>query len=316
MRTDEIVVVGGGLAGVFAALTARNRGASVTLIDEQSAVGGYMRWTIGVQHDLPPELDGKRGFELAEIGWNLLYDAGVNVQLGSTAWGLFEDNVLGVVNPEASYQLKANKLIVASGSTDAGVPFPGWEQAGVMTARASLLAMNVYRVLPGRRVGLVGDGADGAEVRESLELAGAEVVVHVSDPLTIRAGGDGVLEWVSRGDERFDVDALVTVFGVQPDPQLALQAQAEIGYSALSGVHVPLRRDTLETSLPGIYVIGDAAGLCSTAEAIAEGVVAGEAAVAGEGLEEALVMLASQRFPERLAELRRLQPSMSARDSK
>ena len=311
MRNDEIVVIGGGPAGVGAAATARNRGASVTLLDEQSAIGGYMRWTLSVQHGLPPEVDGRRGFELAEMIWNVLYDSGVNVQLRSTAWGLFEDNVLGIVNPESSYQLKADKIIIASGSTDVGVPFPGWELARVMTARAALIAINVHRVLPGTRVALVGNGPEAPEVRESLEMGGAEVVAHISDLATFQAGGDGAVEWVTQGDERTNVDAIVTVFGSQPDPALALQALAQTGYSELSGVHVPLRSATLETTLPGVYVIGDAAGLCSTAEARAEGLVAAEAAMEGDGLEEALEYLAEMRTPERTAELSRLRPGVA-----
>lgn len=310
MRNEEIVVVGGGPAGVGAATAARSRGASVTLIDEQSAIGGYMRWTLAVQHGLP-DVTGKRGFELAEMGWNTLYDAGVNVQLRSTAWGLFGDNVLGVVNPESSYQLKASKVIIASGSTDAGVPFSGWELAGVMTSRAALIAMNVHRVLPGRRVALIGNGPEATEVRESLDLAGAEVVAHISDLAAFQTGGDGAVEWVSQGDKRTTVDAVVTVFGSQPDPALVLQALAQIGYSELSGVHVPLRGATLETTLPGVYVIGDAAGLCSTAEASAEGRVAAEAAVDGDGLEQALEHLSETRSPERAAELSRLRPAVA-----
>lgn len=311
MRTDEIVVVGGGPAGVSAAATARSRGASVTLIDEQSAIGGFLRWTLAVQEGLPPEVNGQRGFELAELGWNTLYDLGVNVQLNSTAWGLFEDNVLGIVNPEGSYQLKAGKVIIASGSTDIGVPFVGWELAGVMTARAALIAMNIHRVLPGRRVALVGNGPEAAEVRESLELAGADVVAHVLDTSLLQVGGDGGVEWVSAGGEKVAADVVVTVFGSQPDAGLALQALAETGYSALSGVHVPLRRAALETTLDGVYVVGDAAGICSTAEASAEGLVAGEAAIGSDNLDTALEYLSGIRSPQRVEELRRLRPAVA-----
>lgn len=311
MRTDEIVIVGGGPAGVSAALTARAHGASVTLIDEQSDIGGYLRWTLSKQQGLSGTMSGKRGFELAELYWTMLYDQGVNVQRRSTAWGLFEDRVLGVVNQESSYQLKAGQLILATGSTDIGVPFPGWELAGVMTARAALIAMNVYRVLPGRRVAMVGSGPESDEVRQSLEVAGAEVVAHITDLTACEAGGDGVVEWVSQGDERFRVDALVTVFGSQPDPELALQALVATGYSNVYGAHVPLRSETLETSVPGVYVIGDSGGLCSTAEAVAEGMAAAEAAVAGDGLEEALSQLKALRLPERVEELDRLRPVVS-----
>lgn len=316
MRSEEIVVVGGGPSGVAAAVTARRLGASVTLIDEQPEIGGYMRWTLSEQQGMTGELSGKRGFELAGLFWTMLYDLGVNVQRRSTAWGLFEDRVLGVVNPESSYQLKAQSIILATGSTDAGVPFPGWELAGVMTARAALIAMNMHRVLPGRRVALVGDGPDAAEVRESLELAGAEIVVHIPDTSLCTVGGDGVIEWIERQGNRETVETVISVHGSQPDPALALQAQADTGYSTLSGMHVPLRSDVLESTLPGIFVVGDAAGLCSTEEAYAEGKVAAAAATGRAEIEEALVELAATRSSQRAAELDRLRPAVSVSQSR
>ena len=310
MRREEIVVVGGGIAGIAAALTARRNGASVTLIDEGPAVGGYLRWTIGEQQGLPDTFAGKRGFQVAEEGWNLLYDADVNVQVRSTAWGFFNGNVLGVVNPESSYKLTAERFILATGSTDRGVPFPGWELAGVMTARAALIAVNIHRVLPGGQVALIGNGSDAAEVRESLELVGVDIVAHLADVTTTRAGGDAVVEWVESGDDRYEVDAVVTVHGVQPDQQLALQSLVQTGFSAHSAMHVPLRSRNLETSLPGVYVVGDAAGTCTAVEAFAEGVVAGEAASGGRRLDDALGVLARARSTERLADLDRLQPEV------
>jgi sarcosine oxidase, subunit alpha len=313
MRRDDIVVVGGGISGTFAALTARQGGASVTLIDEQSAVGGYLRWTVDAQEGVDPRIHAERGFEIARACWELLYDADVNVQLNSTAWGLFEENVLGIVNPESSYQLKADKLILATGSTDIGIPFQGWELAGVMTARAALIAMHVYRVLPGKRIGLVGNGADAARVRAALEMSGAEVVMQINNPAEARVGGDGVVEWIAADDTQVPVNAVVTVHGAQPDPGLLLQALADTGYSSLSGVHVPLRDDSLQSTVSDVYVIGDAAGISTTAEAIAEGIVAGEAAINGKDLDKARERLSELRSTERAAEIQRLRPTVPTR---
>lgn len=308
MRREEIVVVGGGIAGTATALAARERGASVTLIDEQPAVGGYLRSVVGVQPGLPGPPAGNRGFELAEECWNMLYDADVNVQLNSTVWGMFEDNVLGIVNPETSYRLKADTVVLATGSTDVVVPFTGWELAGVMTARAALRAINIYRVLPGGQVAIVGEGPDAVEVRESFELAGAGTVVQAADPTSVAVGGQGQVEWIELDDERREVEVVVTAFGVQPDPALALQIQAGTGYSEFSGVHVPLRDEQLRATVPGLYVVGDAGGICTTDEAWAEGVLAGEAVTAGKGVDEAMTRLAGLRSPARLADLSRLIP--------
>lgn len=291
MRREEVVVVGGGLSGVVAAFTARKNGASVTLLDEQPLIGGYLRWTLSGQHGLPDDYDDKRGFEVAQIGWNRLYDAGVNVQLRSTVWGLFENHVLTVVNPDSSYQLKADKVILATGSTDIAIPFEGWELPGVMTARAALIAMNVHRVLPGKRIGIVGGGSDLDEVISSIQYAGAEVAMHVESPASATAGGEHAVAWLTNGTDRADVDAVVTVNGVQPDAELALHVQVRSAYSDRSGVFVPLRDRNLMTTNEHLYVVGDASGICTSSEAAAEGMVAGEAATAGDGLDDALAAL-------------------------
>lgn len=295
MRWEEVVVIGGGVAGATAALAARAEGATVTLLEEQSAVGGYMRWCIGVQADVFDDGEGRRGFELAELLWDKLYDAGVNVQLRSTAWGLFEDNVLGVVNPDTSYQLRAEKIVLASGSTDVAIPFAGWELPGVMTARAALTAMNIWRVVPGRRVGVVGNGSDLQEVLESLSAAGVDVVAHVSDVVLAEAGGEGSVEWLSGNGERAEVDAIITVHGVQPDAELALQGQAGTYFSDGSAAHVPQRSDGLESSVKNLWVVGDAAGITTTLEAAAEGNVAGHAVSKSKKLDAALERLAEVR---------------------
>ena len=312
MRREEIVVVGAGITGIMAARTARKNGASVTLIDEQPAVGGYLRSAIGVQPGLGDRFEDKRGFEIAGEGWNELYDAGVNVQSRSTVWGLFEDNVLGVVNPDTSYQVRADRIIIATGSTDIAVPFIGWDLPGVMTARAALIAMNIHRVLPGLKVALIGNGSDLAELRESLQAAGVAIAIHVSDVNTVEAGGDGQVQWVSSGGDRAEVDAAITVHGVQPDPELALQALAGTSFSALSGIHVPVRSETLESTVASVWIAGDAGGICTTAEAAAEGSLAGEAASDGKKVDDLIEQLRDARPPERATEVRNMK-SLPAR---
>ena len=297
MRREEVVVVGGGIAGTCAALSARDAGYSVTLIEEQSAVGGYLRWTLSPQDGLPDEFAGMRGFEIAQRAWERLYDAGVNVQLNSTAWGLFDDQVLAVVNPESSYRLRADRIILATGSSDIAVPFSGWEVAGVMTARAALIAMNLHRVLPGKTVGLVGSGSDLDEVRLSLDLAGATIGLHVADALSATSGGEGHVQWLSDGKSQVEVVAIVTVNGVQPDAELALHVQVDTRHSSRSGVHVAVRDDNLMSTVANLYVVGDAAGNCGAAQAAYEGRLAGYAATGDSKLDEAREALSRVQAP-------------------
>jgi sarcosine oxidase subunit alpha len=287
MRQVDVAVVGAGIAGVAAALAAAEAGASVLLVDEQPAAGGRLRWTLAPQ-DLPiPELRHKRGFEIAAWADHEL-ERRVTYARDAVAWGLFEDNVLAVSQGDQSYQVRSDAIVIATGSTDIAHPFRGWELPGVMTATAFLKAVNLHRVRPGRRAAIIGEGPAAEEVRESAELAGIEIagVLPLTPEITVR--GEQRPERVESAGIAHDVDHVIVALGRQPDPELAFQALCEIVYSERDCCHVPTRNATLRTSIPGVYVVGDAAGNCTTSEAYAEGRVAGLAASQGAGLQEAI----------------------------
>jgi len=278
MKQADVVVVGGGPAGCAAALAAAGAGARVVLVDEQPDLGGHLRWRVAPTHGLEPDLDGQPGVRVAAALAERVAAAGVEVARGSVALGFFEDNVVGVVEGETAYTLRAASVIVATGSTDRVLPFPGWTLPGVMTARAAQLFLHVHRVLPGRRVVVVGDGPDADEVANAFAVAGAEVVARVPGVAGLQAGGDREVEEVEVDGQSYAADTVVLALGRLPDPELALQARVETVFDAAVGAHVPRRDEHLATSQPGVYVVGEAAGAVSVAEAMAEGRLAGLAA--------------------------------------
>lgn len=288
MRRSDIAVIGAGPAGTGAALAAARSGASVVLIDENVAPGGHLRWTPAQQEGFAVPLNGLRGFEIADWARDSLAAAGVELLLRSVAWGLFEDNVLGIASDRASIQLQAESVVVATGATDITWPFPGWELPGVMTATAALRLLHLDRVLPGRRVAVLGAGTIANNVAADLDACGAQIGLRVSTVDGLAAGGAGIVEWVEVDGQRTGCDTIVLAFGRQPDSQLVRQAHPALEYAPQSGVFVPSRGASLVTSLPGVYLIGDAAGIGSAARAFAEGAVAGEAASGGSGLKTAV----------------------------
>lgn len=315
MKTTGIAVIGAGPSGIAAALAASEAGAAVTLIDENPAVGGQLRWRITALRGLGDGLDGLPACQAVERLEERLAAADVSVLTDAVAWGLFEDGSLAVTTPGGGFLLQAEKIVVATGSVDLVLPFPGWTLPGVMTARAAQILLHVHRVLPGRRVAVVGEGRDAAELISDLEMAGAEVVLRAADPVQVVASGDGRVERVSANGERREADAVVIALGRQPDPELALQAQVDLGYSARLGCHLPLRSELLETSRPGLYVTGEAAGAADLAESFAEGWLAGLAAAGAspERIAATQEALARARSPERSAEVDRLRPWASDR---
>jgi thioredoxin reductase len=261
VKRVQITVVGGGATGLSAAIAAAECGAQAVLFDEKLDVGS---------NELRSRAD----------------ESGVDVRLDAVVWGLFAENILGVVEGETSYQVQADHVILATGSVDLPCPFPGGSLPGVFTESAIKLMINQWRVLPGKRFVVIGDGNDADEATLDIQAVGGEVVVRVcsSDVPRLAAFGDQGVTTVRIGDIQVEADIVVVAVGRQPDVELALMAECEVAYSAELGGFVPIRDELLRTSQPSILVAGDAAGICDRATAMTEGTFAGISAAAAVGL--------------------------------
>jgi sarcosine oxidase subunit alpha len=283
-----------------AAAVAAGAGARTILLDEQPALGGHLRWRTLTVPGVNLTLRGLPGVQVVERLSEGLLAAGVDIETSTSVWGLLDHQTLNIVGPEAPGQLRARTIILATGSTDIVEPFPNATLPGVLTARAALIFLNIHRVFPGRRFAVVGNGQIAEDVATELELAGAEVVCRPAAVAGLRVTGRYGVERVDAGDASYEVDSVVLALGHQPDAALAAQAGASFGYSAACG-YAPLRTRLLETSIPQLYVIGEAAGVTSAAEAMAEGRLVGLRAVgASEAeLDHAYSRLEALRTPER-----------------
>jgi thioredoxin reductase len=281
----QLSVVGGGPAGLSAAVAAARAGARVVLLDENRSLGGQLRYRIADLADLEPP----RKFppRLAESLIDDARDAGVDLRSGATAWGLFAGPALAVSDASGSYQLEPEQIVLATGSTDLPFPFPGGSLPGVLTARAVQILLHIHRVLPSRRFAVIGTGAEAVEVCGDIATAGGEIVVRIDpDPhdLNLLAEGSDGVRAVSVAGVRHEVDMIVVAIGCQPDTELALMAECDCGYAPALGGLVPIRDASLRTSVTGILAAGDAAGICDVATALAEGRFAGLSAAAVLGL--------------------------------
>lgn len=290
--TGRVIVVGAGAAGAAAAYAASTSGADVILIDEQDAPGGWLRSSIAPIENPPEMLTGMRGFEAAAYGSDVLTSSLIDYRPNTTVWGLFEDRTLGVVGPDGAYQLQPEQIILATGSTEIVWPFRGWTRPGIMTARAARTFMHLHFVLPGHRVAVIGGGDDAAQMADDLELAGASIAQRFESPDGLEAGGGDSVEWIAAHGEQYPVDAVILALGSLPDPELARHAMADLIYSEADGCHVPERNAHMQTSVDGIFVVGDAGGAATVAEAVSQGFIAGYAATGSDDLATAMGTLA------------------------
>jgi NADPH-dependent 2,4-dienoyl-CoA reductase/sulfur reductase-like enzyme len=311
VRQVDVAVVGAGPAGLSAAAEAARNGCEVALIDENAAAGGQLFKQIHKFFGSRQHRAGRRGID---IGAELLDEVGrhgVHVQLGAPVWGLYQGHTLAVAQGDVSWRLGASAIVLATGATENGLAFPGWTLPGVMGAGCVQTMMNVHRVLPGERVLMVGSGNVGLIVAYQLLQAGAGVVavvdvlprvggypvhaakvaragVEVLTGHTIKAvaGGAAVEEaTVWRVDERFagvpgsertfQVDCVAVAVGLTPMAELAWLAGCDMLYVPELGGHVPVHDERMGTTVPGVFVAGDVAGVEEASSAMEEGRVAG-----------------------------------------
>ncbi|MDR3506854.1 MAG: sarcosine oxidase subunit alpha family protein [Caulobacteraceae bacterium] len=180
----EVLVVGGGPAGLAAALAAAQGGGRVILADEQTELGGSLLSATDATIDGKPSDDW-----LAETLASLAALPNVTLLKRATAFGYFAHNMIGVTErltdhlaaPNAAtprerlWNIRAKQVVLAAGSIERPLVFPDNDRPGILLADAARTYLNRYGVKPGKRV-VVATGHDGA-YRAALDLhrAGVEI---------------------------------------------------------------------------------------------------------------------------------------------
>lgn len=175
----EILVLGGGPAGLSAAKAAAQAGCEVTLIDERPSLGGQYFKQLSKAHVFADERPTDRQFKAGRELIAEVEAAGVCIHGGALIWGAFEPMEICVVVGRRSLIFQPAKLVIATGAYERGVPLPGWTLPGFMTTGAAQTLLRSYRVAPGKRVLVAGNGPLNLQVAAELSDAGVEVVAVV-----------------------------------------------------------------------------------------------------------------------------------------
>ena len=177
----ELIVIGGGPAGLAAAWAAWEAGLRrVLLVERDRELGGILNQCIhngfGLHH-FKEELTGP---EYAGRFAALLAQTGVEVRLDTMVLELTADRQVHMVGPRTGYQVEqARSVILAMGCrerTRGAIGIPGTRPAGVLTAGAAQRYVNLEGCLPGRRVVILGSGDIGLIMARRMTLEGAKVL--------------------------------------------------------------------------------------------------------------------------------------------
>ncbi|MFC6091678.1 NAD(P)/FAD-dependent oxidoreductase [Saccharothrix lopnurensis] len=196
----DVLVVGGGPAGMAAALTARRHGAErVVLLEADDDVGGqYWRHPPGRHADPGERHRGRPRF--SDLRAALLRDPGCEVVTNAHVWSVDRRDgrppLVHALIGEVDGQTRAHRafdpaaLVLATGAQERTLPFPGWDLPGVVTAGAAQALAKGERVAVGRRVLVAGSGPFLLPVAAGLVGVGARVVgvVEASGPARLVRG--------------------------------------------------------------------------------------------------------------------------------
>lgn len=312
MKNYDILIVGGGPAGMAAALSASKYGKSVLLIERDPHLGGQLIKQTHMFFGSEKQQASARGFDIAK---NMISEIekreNIHVLKGTTVTALYDDGVVTAVNREGYHKFLPQTLIVGTGAFEKSLAFPNNALPGIYGAGAVQTLMNMHGIKPGKSVVMVGAGNIGLIVSYQLLQAGVAVkaivdaapsiggyIVHASKvrrmgvPIytnyTIkRAHGEKVLEGVTiwqlnekwqpvEGTEvHYDCDILCVSVGLSPLSELLWQRGCEMTYVASLGGYVPKTSSHHETSIKNLFVCGDVSGIEEASSAMVEGYLTG-----------------------------------------
>lgn len=208
----DVVVAGGGPAGMASAIAAAESGATVMLVEHEHHLGGHLLWGSAEDRALATDL-------VAAV-----HAAGVEVLTDSTVTGRYEDNWVAIAqrsHPLAIERLikaRAKMLIAAPGLIERPYVFAGNDKPGVMTSGAVRRLINMYGVKPGSTAVVFTANTDGDAVVGDLERAGVDVarVVdarHGENVIAAHGSSKSVSSVELSDGTKIDADLLVTAVG-------------------------------------------------------------------------------------------------------
>jgi glycine/D-amino acid oxidase-like deaminating enzyme/bacterioferritin-associated ferredoxin len=172
-EAPDLLVVGAGPAGLAAAIAAAEAGARVTMLDEREAAGGqYLKPLADSHAHAAPD----RQFRQAAAMRARAAAAGVVHHAGALVWGGFAVDEVAALVGGRPFLFRPRRLLLAAGAHERPMPMPGWTLPGVMTTGSLQTLARAYRVSPGQRVLIAGNGPLNLQLAAELIEGGIKVV--------------------------------------------------------------------------------------------------------------------------------------------
>jgi NADPH-dependent 2,4-dienoyl-CoA reductase/sulfur reductase-like enzyme len=296
MLAYDVVVIGGGPAGMAAAIRAKELGLNVLLLDENDYLGGILPQCIHPGFGLHYFKEELTGPEFASRLARKVAELGVEYKTSARVLEIIPysdlEKVIIFTSPLGVYRVHTKAVIYAAGARERHafeIGIVGDRVAGIYTAGEAQTLMDIYGILPGKEIVIVGSGDVGLIMARRFALEGANVkavvelmpypgglarnVMILRDfniPLylshkVVEVRGKGRVQRVKvvKVDENLneipgsefwiEADTLIISAGLVP----SVKKLKRIGVEMDPATGGPIVNDRLETSIPGIFVAGN-----------------------------------------------------------